>query len=265
MYRMEKRRHRVPAARKRPPLKTRTNGEYREVVERLSAIIGRGAQGRVLARAFAREGARTRADLKRRDRLARLPVEAQANVLYAPSRHVPLAEARAVASAVGRDILFGFDGTRRRAAAVFPVGSVRRQESYVADLDFLVVTPPGMLSSIAFRPGSHISLATAYGQGKRHWSVILRSSIGGRPKHYRADFFVATPEEAPFALYHLTGSRRYNIRIRAYAKRKGWLLNQYGLFSQATGRRVPGSNLIHSEGDLIRFLGVTPREPHNRY
>jgi len=235
--------------------------DYEKTVKTLSAIIGRGAQGRALARTFAREGARTRADLKRRDRLARLPLEARANVLYAPSRDVPLAVARAVAAAVGDDALFGFDGRRRVPAVVIPVGSVRRAEPRVEDLDFLVVAPPGILSSIVFRPGSRVSLAMVYGQGKRHWSVILRDASG---KHYRADFFVATPEEAPFALYHLTGSRRYNIRIRAYAKRKGWLLNQYGLFSQATGRRVPGSSRIRSEAELISFLGVTPREPHDR-
>jgi DNA polymerase/3'-5' exonuclease PolX len=75
---------------------------------------------------------------------------------------------------------------------------------------------------------------------------------------------MTTTAEKPFALFHYSGPATYNIRTRALAKRHGWLLNQYGLFSIATGRRVPGSANIRTERDLAEFLGVTFRHPRDR-
>ena len=82
--------------------------------------------------------------------------------------------------------------------------------------------------------------------------------------NYCVDLFLAYDDEMPYALLHHTGSHRYNIRIRAHAKNRGWRLNQYGLFIAETARRVRGSRQLTTEGDLARFLGVTPRPPHLR-
>lgn len=84
------------------------------------------------------------------------------------------------------------------------------------------------------------------------------------PKFVRVDLFVAIGEALPFALYHHTGSKNYNIRTRALAKRKGWLLNQYGLFDRKTGKRLPGTSDFRTEKDITDFLGVTYRGPTDR-
>lgn len=94
--------------------------------------------------------------------------------------------------------------------------------------------------------------------GERTKSFIVR----WRGQEYRVDMFFATPEERPFALFHWTGPKSYNIRTRAHAKKRGWRLNRYGLFYQGTDRRVSGS--IRTETDLARKLGVTPRPPAER-
>lgn len=125
------------------------------------------------------------------------------------------------------------------------------------DLDLLVVMKRGSLASLRLEPPPLRTL----NRGDRRWSML----ISDRPRPIQVDLFMARPAELPFALFHLTGPRLYNIRIRAYARRRGWILNQYGLFyANDPTRRVRGSSRIQSEADLARFLGVTVRAPSQR-
>jgi DNA polymerase (family 10) len=182
---------------------------------------------------------------------------------------VPLAAARAVAAEVRRRLVFDLGGRPRRFE-VIPVGSVRRRAPQVKDLDFLVVVPAGgealfeRVLAAARLPRGAVAIADTYAAGTRRRSFILRAlGPGGRPRHYQADFFVTTAAERAFALYHYTGPRSFNIRTRALAKKRGWRLNQYGLFSAATLRRVPGSG-VRTERALSALIGVTYRPPARR-
>jgi DNA polymerase (family 10) len=260
--------------------KPKAKASLAETARRLAAIIGHGDQGAALARTLAREGVRTRADLKRPAVLARLPRESQAAVLFNPARNVPLATAQAVMDEVGRRLVFDFSGessARFLRFEVIPVGSVRRQAPRVKDMDFLVVVPAAYetLSGRALaaarllppRPGDRVRIADTYAAGARRRSLILCQAPGpdrARAQCFRSDLFLTTSRDKPYALFHYTGSKTYNIRTRAYAKRKGWLLNQYGLFDAVTGRRVRGTENIRTEQDLAKFLGVSYRLPTNR-
>lgn len=228
----------------------------------LAAAIGEGARGAALAAELWREGAaRTARDLRRPEVLRRLPAAARTRIQWRPVSRIPLEEARAVGAELVR---------RLAPREVVPVGSVRRGAARSSDLDYLVVSAdPAALRGLVLRPaapGDTLSFAADYAAGPRRRSLILRRQPpgGGRPRHYRADFFLATPAEKPFALYHYTGPAAYNIRTRAYANRRGWRLNQYGLFRLADGRRVPGSGALRDEQELARFLGVTWRTPNER-
>jgi DNA polymerase (family 10) len=242
-------------------------------VRRLAAQIGVGARGAALAEALVRGGVRTRAALLRSPALERLPAEARANVRYSPVRGMPLATARAIAEEVARRLRWGGAPDQGRpGAVVHPVGSIRRGAPWAADIDLLVVAPASTLPAdflrgAELRPprgGDLLTFADTYAGGPRHRALIVRRGGCGRGRHYRLDLFAATRAEEPFALYHLTGSRRYNVRIRAHAKRRGWRLNQYGLYHAASGRRVAGSAAIRTEKDLAAFLGVTHRAPSDR-
>jgi DNA polymerase (family 10) len=85
--------------------------------------------------------------------------------------------------------------------------------------------------------------------------------VRGPRGNYRADLFLATRAERPYALFHYTGPASYNVRVRAHAKRLGFRLNQYGLFERATGRRAPA---VRSEAGLARRLGLAARPPGAR-
>lgn len=236
----------------------------------MAALLGGGARGRALAVKLVRSGVRTRAALLRSAAFAGLPAEIRASVRYRPVRSVPLAEARAVAAEVARRLEWAAGAT---VAAAVPVGSIRRGAPRIKDIDLLVVErapalAPGLLRSARLRParsGDVLGFVDTYASGPRHRALIVRRATGAAaPRHYRLDLFAATAAEEPFALYHYTGSREYNIRTRALAKKKGWRLNQYGLFRVADGRPVAGAARIRTEADLAAFLGVSWREPSRR-
>ena len=240
---------------------------------RLAAIIGCGVQGAALARELAGEGARTRADLRRPATLARLPRAAQASVLFDPARNVPLAAAAAIAAEAKRRLVFDLGDGRPRRCEVAVVGSIRRQAPFIKDIDLLVTIPAELegrlervLAAAALRPpraGDRITLADTYAAGARRRSLILQAAAGGRGRNYRTDLFVTTEAERPYALYHYTGPRSFNIRGRAHVKRRGWLLNQYGLFNAASRRRIPGSG-VRTERELAALIGVTYQPPARR-
>jgi DNA polymerase/3'-5' exonuclease PolX len=234
----------------------------------VAAMIGRGAQGAELARALVAQGITTRAHLKRPDVISRLPRDARASVLFNPVRRIALPVAQAISDEACRRLSFSLGG-RARQLEVIPVGGVRRESAVVKDIDLLVVVPGDAAETTlatarlrAPRPGDSLSIVDTYAAGSRRRSFILEDAQSG--KRYKADLFVTTAREKAYALYHHTGSAAYNIRIRAFAKRQGWKLNQYGLFVSATGHPVPRSTLVKTEAQLAKLLGVTFREPRDR-
>jgi DNA polymerase/3'-5' exonuclease PolX len=176
---------------------------------------------------------------------------------------VPLEEARRAARALARGLRFGGRPLRRRPE-VLPVGSVRRgTAARVKDLDLLVVAPAGaigrgLLAGAALPRGWRLRRVRAAGPRRRALDV---ASPAGR--RFRVDLFAAAPGERPFALLHFTGPWRYNVRLRARAKARGWRLNQYGLFGARSGRPVPGPR-PRSERALAARLGVRFRAPSAR-
>ena len=115
--------------------------------------------------------------------------------------------------------------------------------SWVARL--LAVSRAPRLDAMRWAYGAR-EVAPAWGGGRR-----ARIEAGG----LAFDLFLAAPAERPTALFHLTGPRAFNIRTRAAAKRRGWRLNQYGLWDARTGARVAE---FATERDVFAALGVTP-------
>jgi len=141
-----------------------------------------------------------------------------------------------------------------------PVGSVRREADTVRDLDILVISDrlgegePVLLAETKTSKLKHLRVVSC---GARHWSLEFRTG-----KHSIAlDVFFAKRAEKAFALFHYTGSKDYVVRTRAQAKRQGWLLNQYGLFDQASGKTIIATR---SEAAIAHKLGVGWRAPQDR-
>lgn len=61
-------------------------------------------------------------------------------------------------------------------------------------------------------------------------------------------------------LMHATGSGRFNQRLRAYAKGKGFKLNQYGLFPSGSDKPIAA----HTEKEVFHALGLKFIAPERR-
>ena len=185
-----------------------------------------------------------------------------------------LEQAQELAAALQASLRFGRAAVRLR---LHLVGSARRGEATNTDLDFIVVPKTrqtlrareellgtvtsaltsALASALAVAPAIARERALPAGGRRRSLDVIWGSA------RVRVDLFFAQPDELPYALFHYTGSRLYNIRTRARAKARGWRLNQYGLFTES-GRRVRGSAQVRSERDIAALLGVSYRAPEER-
>jgi DNA polymerase (family 10) len=229
--------------------------------------VGQGKAGLTVVRALVKEGVRSVAALRRPEILARLPKASRAEVLYRPTKRVPLRTAEEVTEDLRKRLIFCADDSCLQLP-IYTVGSVRRQVPIVKDLDLLAVLPAeykGRLETVLegakLRGSGLVEIVDTYANGSRRHSCIVRRV--GTKKSYMVDIFLTTENELPYALFHYTGDSTYNIRTRALAKKKGYTLNQYGLFD-ADGKRVKGTSAIKDEQGLAEFLGVSYRTPVER-
>lgn len=165
----------------------------------------------------------------------------------------------AITKELKRRIRF-FAEDKIKKAKLIVVGSERRGEIDVNDLDYLLVTKHdvGDVFLCDAKRGDLLNINHIIMKGSRH--KMIEVSYGRM--NIVVDLFITEPDKLPFALFHYTGSKKYNIRIRKYAKDKGLLLNQYGIFDRITCASV--ANNIHTERDIANFLGITYRLPANR-
>nr|WP_198017639.1 DNA polymerase/3'-5' exonuclease PolX [Syntrophorhabdus aromaticivorans] len=128
-------------------------------------------------------------------------------------------------------------------------GSIRRRKEIVRDMDILVAADGHEKVTAFFVSMSEVSEVLLTGDTKT--SVRLRSGI-------EADLRVVRREEFPYALMYFTGSKEHNVRLRAIAKKKGWKLNEYGLFEDE--RPLP----CGSEEEVYKALGLAFVPPELR-
>jgi len=162
---------------------------------------------------------------------------------------------------IKRRLKFEYKGVR-----IVPIGSFRRNvDNKFKDLDLLIVAnyhrnSSKILSSAKLTGTGKWNFGKDYISGQNRREIKLISSNCT----FILDLFLTNVECLPFALFHYTGPKEYNIRTRMFAKRKGWKLNQYGVFMANSGRRVPLSGMIKNEKDLTKFIGLKYRKPNNR-
>ncbi len=120
-------------------------------------------------------------------------------------------------------------------------GSLRRKQETIGDLDFIVFSekPEAVVKKfLDFPEIKHI-----YSQGEHKALVRLDTDID-------ADIWVVSSKSLGSSLIAWTGSKQHNIAIRTLAEKKGWLLNDYGLWD---GKRLLASK---TEEEVYKKLGM---------
>lgn len=157
------------------------------------------------------------------------------------ARRMLITEARAAAADVAAYL--------RRSAQIDNLvlaGSARRWRETVGDLDFLCtsVRPERAIAHFCEFPGATRVLAS----GKTKSSILLANGL-------QIDFRVVEPASHGAALLYFTGSKAHNVRLRELAIKKGYSLNEYGLFKigdEQKKRPLAG----RTEEEVYRKLGL---------
>lgn len=151
----------------------------------------------------------------------------------------------------GRDLLGTIEPFAREMAGrieawpgvrhALPGGSVRRMKETVGDLDFVASAkdPEDTLRRFASMP----DVRSVYTHGAHNVLVRLKS---GRD----ADLWVLPEEDWGAALIGWTGGKAHNIHLRTIAKRKGYMLDDSGLYKGK--KRLAGS----TEEGVYKKLGM---------
>jgi len=134
------------------------------------------------------------------------------------------------------------------AGRVEVAGSLRRGRETVGDIDVLCEADEEHAQAIiaAFASAEGVSKVLAAGRTKG--SVIVAGRI-------QADLRVVPSRSFGAALAYFTGSKAHNVALREYALRKGFKLNEYGLFKRTAGgreRQVAGA----TEEDIYDALDL---------
>lgn len=139
----------------------------------------------------------------------------------------------------------------KEAENIVVAGSVRRKKPMVRDLDILASSrkPEKVIDAFTKIQG----IKKVLGKGKTKATIILGNGM-------QADLRVLKPESWGAGLLYFTGSKNYNIMLRKIAIKKGYKLNEYGLFDKKTGKMIAGK----TEQDVLKKLGVKWVPPEKR-
>jgi DNA polymerase/3'-5' exonuclease PolX len=145
-------------------------------------------------------------------------------------------------------------------------GSYRRNLPTSNDADIVVINKNNPLEIIkaGIAKSKCVELLKVYAAGPDKASVLFKVVVNkskDTPKStyiVKSDVFTADPDEYMYMLLYATGSGSFNIIMRAQAKRRGYLLNQRGLYKD--GVRVE----LKNELDIFEKIGMMYRDPESR-
>jgi len=100
-------------------------------------------------------------------------------------------------------------------------GSIRRKKETIKDIDILCTAKKSDVVMDKFVNLPQVKEILAQGETKS--SIILDEDI-------QVDLRVIKPESYGAALMYFTGSKDHNIALRELARKKGYKINEYGLF-----------------------------------
>jgi len=171
------------------------------------------------------------------------------------SERVRLGEAMPIAEQI-IERLKSVPGTQQVSYA----GSLRRGRETIGDIDILASTTSPKKLSDAFRGMPGVKKVQAAGETKS--SIRLDNNM-------QVDLRVIDDDAFGAALMYFTGSKQHNVALRERAIRKGFRLNEYGLFPDDGDDTPPQKRGIRpkaarTEASIYKALGMHSIPPEMR-
>lgn len=162
--------------------------------------------------------------------------------------------------AVAAETADGFIVELRRMKEVSRIseaGSLRRRKETVRDLDILVTStdPAAVMERFVTLPG--VNDVVARGMTKS----TVRTGDG-----IQVDCRVVEEKSFGAALLYFTGSKNFNIRLRSMAVKKGWKVNEYGVFAAGRSGGEDRERFLagEKEEDIFGLFGMEYVPPEMR-
>jgi len=130
-------------------------------------------------------------------------------------------------------------------------GSLRRGKETIGDIDIAVAAEEKHAKAIGKAVTKHAQCAEVIAEGDTKTSI---RTIGGM----QVDVRVVPAESYGAAVQYFTGSKEHNVKLRELAIKKGYKLNEWGLFKgdkQVAGR---------TEAEIYETLGLACLPPEMR-
>jgi len=189
----------------------------------------------------------------------RLKDKVRDSVLFAVKKErVPHEEAKALAKAVLLELVSSTLAVREALQETTVCGSIRRGAHDSKDVDIV-----GKVLHEAARDtvlDEFEKIGTKISRGENRASI--RFTHNGRMM--QVDLWLVFPESYGSALNYATGSKDHCVAVRALARQRGMLVNEYGIWKLGsdgeTKERLGGAD----EGDLYRLLGLRYFPPEER-
>lgn len=142
---------------------------------------------------------------------------------------IPLSEAERIAANVLSELL-KIPGVQNATIA----GSIRRKKLTIGDIDIVMVAEYKHWKKIINKFTQLPFVKEIKAQGQTRATVLLKEG------NIQVDIRVVHDYEYGSALFYFTGSKEHNIQLREMAKKRGWKINEYGVFDLQTGERLAG-------------------------
>lgn len=159
---------------------------------------------------------------------------------------IPIKEAEKIANKMVRQLK-----KLKEIEKISTAGSLRRKKASVRDIDLIASSNQPEKVIDAFTKLRDIKKILAKGSAKA--IIVLKSGI-------QSDLRVFKPKSWGAGLFYNTGSKNFNIEMRKIAIKKGYKLNEYGLFDRKTGKMIAG----RTEEEICKKLGVKYPKPEQR-
>ena len=136
---------------------------------------------------------------------------------------------------------------------LYPAGSLRRWEETIGDIDLVGVAPEDLQAGVGDVLVELPSVQEVLAHGPKKTSVVLEEGI-------QVDLRLGDAPSFGAMLQYFSGSQQHNIRLRDFANRQGYSLNEYGITTLSSG------DVAHfpDEESFYGFLGLPYIAPELR-